>query len=76
MQQHGSNYFICRSPPTPHPMTLENWSISRNSTFSEHGHAVYQIKWNPFISNMVGNILPADLPSPYDPRGKGPKVKI
>ena len=24
-----------------------------NSTFSEHGHIVYQIKWNHECSNMV-----------------------
>ena len=29
-----------------------------NSTFSEYGHVVYQIKWNHECSYMVANILP------------------
>ena len=32
-------------PPPPHP-TLGMKSIGQNSTFSEHGHVAYQIKWN------------------------------
>ena len=35
----------------------------KNSTFSEHGHVAYQIKWKHKYSNMVANILP--------PRGWG-----
>ena len=35
MQQNGGKYFA-RRPPKP----------SQNSTFSEHGHVAYQIKWN------------------------------
>ena len=33
-------------------------SKCQNSTFSEHGHVAYQIKWNHECSNMVENILP------------------
>ena len=56
MQQRGSKYFACR----PHPLTLGVRSKGQNSTFSEHCHAAYQIKWNHKCSNIVGNILPAD----------------
>ena len=38
--------------------------MGQNSTFSEHGHVVYQIKENQECSNMVTNILPTDPPSP------------
>ena len=31
---------------SPTPPTLEMWSISQNSTFSENDHVAYQIKWN------------------------------
>ena len=36
MQQHGSKYFYPQYPPHP----------NENSTLSEHGHVLYQIKWN------------------------------
>ena len=36
-----------------------------NSTFSEYGHVVYQIKGNGTCSNMVANILPTDLKQPF-----------
>ena len=39
MQQNGSKYFASR-PPLTQPLG----SIVQNSTFSEHGHAAYQIK--------------------------------
>ena len=42
----------------------------QNSTFLEHGHVAYQIKWNHECSNMVANILPAEPP---DPLGMGVK---
>ena len=42
MQQHGSKYFA-RIPPPQNP---RDGTIGRNSTFSEHGHVAYQIKWN------------------------------
>ena len=60
MQQHGSKYFACRRPTNP--PTLGLGSIGQNSTFSQHGHVAYQIKWNHECRNMVANILPADLP--------------
>ena len=31
--------------------------------FSEHGHAVYQIKGNEKYNNMLANILPLHTPS-------------
>ena len=46
------------------------WSKFR---FSEHGHVAYQIKENHKCSNMVANILTADLPNPR-PWGWGQKV--
>ena len=60
MQQNGGKYFASR-PPLTQPLG----SIVQNSTFSEHGHAAYQIKKNHKCSNMVGNIFAADpLPPP------------
>ena len=58
-------------PANPFPQTLGVGSNGQNSTFSEHGHVVYQIKGNTKCSNMVANILPAD---PH--MGWGQKVKI
>ena len=54
MQQHGSKYFASRTP------TITLGSQGKNSTFSEQGHVVYQIKGNRECSNMVANILPPD----------------
>ena len=70
MQQHGSRYSAHRPP-----LTLAIGSKGPNTTFSEHGHIAYQIKWNPECSKMVANILPADPPPPR-PWGWGQKVKI
>ena len=39
MQQHGIKYFGYRHAPT-----MGIGSIGQNTTFSEHGHAAYQIK--------------------------------
>ena len=61
MQQHGSKYFARRQPPT-----LGMGSIGRNSTFSEYGHAAYEIKENQERSSMVANILSVDIPDPGD----------
>ena len=41
-------------------------SIGRNSTFSEYGHAAYEIKENQERNSMVANILSADTPDPGD----------
>ena len=65
MHQHGSKYFA-RRPPTPSPV-LWMGSEGQNSTFSEHGHVTYQIKENQECTNMVANILLADLLLPSDP---------
>ena len=35
--------------------------MGQNSTLSEHGHVLYQIKGDPEYSNIVANILPAHL---------------
>ena len=53
--------FNLQTPP-PHPP----WgSKGQNSTFSEHGHAAYQIISNHQCSIVtVANILPADPPLP------------
>ena len=48
----------------PRPWGLE--SLDQSSTFSEHGHVIYQIKDNHKCSNMVANILPAVIPHPGD----------
>ena len=39
-------------------------SVGQNSTFPEHINVAYQIDENQECSNMVENILPADLPLP------------
>ena len=36
----------------------------KNSTLSEQGYVAYQIKGNHECSNMIANILPADLLPP------------
>ena len=41
------------------------WSKGQISTFSEHGHIVYQIKGNHICNNVVANILPADPTHPH-----------
>ena len=71
MKHHGSKYFA-RRPPTPTTTPILGMgSIGQNSTLSEHGHVVYQIKGIMKCSNMVANILPADpSPSSHDPRGQ------
>ena len=51
--------FFC---PQTHP--LRPWVQA--STFSEHGHVAYQVKWNHNCSNMVANILLTD-PHPLTP---------
>ena len=51
---------LCRT----HDMTIQaqgQYHSSRSWDFSEHGHVAYQIKENHECSNMVANILPADL---------------
>ena len=55
-----SQIFCLQTPQTP----LWLGSKGQNSTFSEHGHVAYQIKWNHDCSNMVANILPTDPPPP------------
>ena len=64
MQQHGSKYFA-RSHPTPDPRV---GSKGRNSTFSDHGHAAYQIEGNHNheSSNMTANIMSTyPYPTPF-----------
>ena len=39
-------------------------SVGQNSTFPEYVNVAYQINENQECSNMVANILPADLPLP------------
>ena len=69
MQQQGSKYFARR-----HPYPMRMGSIGQKSTFTEHGHVAYQIRgMTEYCSIMVIYIMPADLPSPTDPRGLGQK---
>ena len=51
MQQHDSKSFAHRPHPTLKPK-------GHNSTFPQHGHVAYQIKWNHECSKMVANVLP------------------
>ena len=76
-EQNGRKYFASRIPlNAPNPLGVG--SKGRNSTFSKHGHVVYQIKWNHACSNMAASILPAYciLLHPPQPKGWGQKVKI
>ena len=87
MQQHGRKYF-CPQTPLHDPRdgvkrskfhffrTMEIGSIGQNSTFSEHGHVVYQIKKNHECSSMVPNILPEDPPSNLTMRSIGQNSTI
>ena len=59
MQQHGSKCLPSVPPPDPRGGVKRS-----NSTFSEHGHVAYQIKWNHECSNMVANDLHALPPDP------------
>ena len=77
MQQHGSQYFA--DPPPTHTHTHHSgswvWSIGQNSTFSKHGHVVYQIKWNHECSK-IASILPTDSYHSHPwPLGWGEKVE-
>ena len=44
------------------PQNPRDGTIGQYSTFPEHGHVAYQIKWN-HESNMVANILSVDPPT-------------
>ena len=61
-----ANILLADPLPTP---TLGLGSKGQHSTFSEHGHVAYKIKWNHECSNMVAYIL---LP---DPGGWGQNVQ-
>ena len=59
----------CRyTPPPPPPATLWMGFIAQNSFFTEHGHVVYQIKWNHEISQHGSIYLLADLHPPPPPK--------
>ena len=58
MQQHDSK--ILPSDPTP---TLGMGSVGQKSTFSGHGHVVYQIKGNCECGNKQAYILSFRTPS-------------
>ena len=49
--------FLAGTPPP----TLRMGSMGQKSTFSEQSHVAYQIKEYHECSNMVANILPADI---------------
>ena len=54
-------------------------SIGQKSTFSEHGHVAYQIKWNHEMQQHGSKYFarkPHLPPPPHDPRGQGQKVEI
>ena len=68
MPHIGCKYIGRRSPSS----TVEMGSIGKNSTFSEHGHAAYQLNGITKLSLIVANILPADTP----PDSRGQKAKI
>ena len=56
---------FCPQTPTPHPDLLG--SKGHNSTSSPRDYAAYQSKGNHEYSNVVANILPADLTLPHTP---------
>ena len=70
---HAATWVQIIYPRTPHTPTLGVGSKGQNSTFSEHGHVVYQIKWDHKCSNRKAHIL--SLHTPLIP-GVESKVKI
>ena len=60
-------------PPPPPPLLLGVGSKGQNSTFSEHSHVAFRVKWNRKCSNMQAHILSLHTPSAP---GVGSKVKI
>ena len=61
MQQHGKT--ILPAAPPPPPLTLEMGSICQNSSFSEHGYDLYQIKRNNDMQQHGSNHFAADAPT-------------
>ena len=59
-------------PHPPHPTPDPEGEVKKSkSTFSEHVHVAYQIKWNNECSNMVANALATDpRPRPLRPKGQ------
>ena len=72
MQQHSRTYFAHRPSPSP---TLGVGSTSQNSTYSEYGHAAFQIKGIQECSNIVEHISTAGPPAPLHPWGWCHKFK-
>ena len=60
-----------QTPHTPPPLAWMG-SNGQNSTFSEHGHVAYQIKWNRECSTLQAHIMCLHTPSAP---GVGSKVK-
>ena len=60
---------ILPTEPRPPHLTLGMGSVGRKSTFLEHGHVAYHIKWNHESSNVIAHFLPADPPT--EPWGWG-----
>ena len=44
-------------PAYPLPQNPRDGTIGQNSTFSEHGHVAYQIKWNHEMQQHGSNIF-------------------
>ena len=51
MQLEGSKDFADIPPPPSRPW---GWGQGQNSTFSEHGHVAYQIKFCPQMPPTLG----------------------
>ena len=68
MQQHGCKHLPLRPP------TLGKGSLGQNSTFSDHGHVVYQVKGNHAMQQL-GKQFFARTPI-NDPGGWVQKYKI
>ena len=66
---HECSNMIANILPADLPQTQGVGSKGQNSTFSEHGHNAYQIKWNHECSKMVANIF-ACRPPPRTLRSK------
>ena len=59
----------------PPPRTLGIGSIGRNSTFSDIGHVIFQIKWNHEMQQH-GSKYFARRALPYDPGGQKVKMQL
>ena len=77
LHNHKISNIVANILPADHPAQPKGLvSKGQNSLFSEHGHVVYQVKWNYVCSIITEDFLPAEPPSTPPGHGVcGQKVK-